>query len=224
MKNALLPCLFLCITGCPSIHTLRTAEVLKPGQSEVVAHAGSNGIIVSASVEAGGESDGASGGLLLPFAVASYRTGIADRLDMQIKVDLGILPELSLGYQFVGTPGEGGLAVSGTIGAKYLQTVALAGDSSESLSIIYVPLTLMADLPLNGHKIIVRGGTMVLKFGDEVFIKPMFGIAAQVRLGQIKLLPELNYMHGTSLNESDGAGNSASFSAGQLAFGLGFVF
>jgi hypothetical protein len=224
MKNRLLPVIFLCITGCPSIHTLRTAEVLKPGQSEIVAHAGSNGIVVSADVDAGGDSAGGSGALLLPFAVASYRTGIAERLDMQIKVDLGILPELSLGYQFVGTPGEGGVAVSGTIGAKYLQTVAIAGDSSDSSSIIYMPLTLMADLPLNGHKIILRGGSMMIKLGDDVFIKPMFGIAAQVRLGRLKLLPELNYMHGTSLNESDGAGNSASLSAGQLAFGLGFVF
>jgi hypothetical protein len=72
----------------------------------------------------------------------------------------------------------------------------------------------MADLPIDGHKIILRGGSMVLKFGDNVFIKPMLGVAAQVRLGKIKLLPELNYMHGTSLNESDDAGNSDSFSAG----------
>jgi hypothetical protein len=224
MKNILLPALFLCITGCPSIHTLRTAEVLKPGQSEVVGHVGSNGFVVSADASVAGESAEASGGLLLPFAVVSYRTGIADRMDMQIKVDLGILPELSLGYQFVGTPGEGGLAVSGTVGMKYLQTVALAGDSSGSSSVVYLPLTLMADLPIDGHKIILRGGSMVLKFGDNVFIKPMLGVAAQVRLGKIKLLPELNYMHGTSLNESDDAGNSASFSAGQLAIGLGFVF
>jgi hypothetical protein len=213
------------VAGCPSVHTLRGAEVMPVGKTETVAHVGMNGVLVSASATAGDESESGSAAGLLPFAAFSYRTGVADRVDVQVKAGLDIFPEISAAYQFIGTPGEGGNAVSASIGVKWFSMSA--GD--ESASVIYLPVALLADLPLGTAKLFIKGGATVIAAsgGDssDVSVKPMVGFGARVKLGGMTLMPELGYMHMASLSESSEEGDvSAAVDAGLLAFGLGFAF
>jgi hypothetical protein len=208
------------LAGCPSVHTLRGAEVLPVGKSEMVTHVGVNGVVAAAEVEQGGTTEAGSVGAFLPWAAFSYRTGVADRLDVQVKAGLDIFPEISAAYQVVGTPGEGGTAVSVSIGAKWFSMGA--GDTD--LSLVYLPVSVLADLPLGAAKLFLRGGAMVIgasnSDGSEFFAKPLVGLGARVKLGGMTLMPELNYLHAGSAAED----SSVNIDAGLAAFGLGFVF
>ena len=126
MKRAQLMIAVISMTllGCPSVHTMRGAEVLPSETSEVVTHVGMNGILIAASAEAEGESDSTAGQGVLPWAAFSYRAGLGNNMDFQVKTDLGLFPELGLAYQFVGAPGSGQPAVSAYLGAKYFSAGA----------------------------------------------------------------------------------------------------
>ena len=95
MKRAQLMIAVISMTllGCPSVHTMRGAEVLPSGTSEVVTHVGMNGILIAASAEAEGESDSTAGQGVLPWAAFSYRAGLGNNMDFQVKTDLGLFPE-----------------------------------------------------------------------------------------------------------------------------------
>ena len=214
----------LAASGCPAVHTMRTAEVLKPGETQMVVHTGMNGALLVGSATVEGEGDSAGVGFMVPWAVASYRVGVVDRLDFQIKSDVTLLPELSLGYQLIGTPGEGGLAASAVVGMRWLTFGgATTEGSGDSTSLIYLPVTGMVDLPLGSNKVFLRGGTMVIAGGGETYVRPMVGLGATVKLGELTLMPEIDYMHvaGGSVEEED---VSASVNLSLLAFGLGFAF
>ena len=213
------------LLGCPSVHTMRGGEVLPEGKSEIVTHVGMNGALVAASATAEGESESDSAAAVLPWAAFSYRRGLGNKLDFQVKTDLGIFPELGVGYQLVGTPGQGGTAISVYAGAKYFS--AGAGDSS--VSVVYAPLTMLADLPLGSASLMVKGGVMVLGAmgGDESSFtaKPLVGVGARVKMGGLTLLPEVNYMHaGSESASSDDGSSSVSVGGGLIAYGLGFAF
>ena len=217
--------LSVALLGCPSVHTLRSAEVLPSGKSEVVTHVGMNGALVSAEASAEGESEGGSAAAVIPWAAFSYRAGLGNNLDFQAKFDLGLFPELGVAYQFIGTPGQGGTAVSAYLGAKYFS----GGAGESSGSVIYSPAVLLADLPLGASVITVKGGLMILGAsagGESSFTaKPLVGVGARVKVGGLTLLPEVSYMHGISETASSGDGTaSASVDAGLLAYGLGFSF
>ena len=209
------------LLGCPSVHTMRSAEVLPAGKSEIVAHVGQNGFLATASGTVEGESDSGSGAALFPWAAFSYRTGLGNNLDFQIKTDLSILPELGVAYQVVGVPGQGGFAASLYAGAKYL------GSSGGSLA--YLPVVAMADLQLVCSTVRVQGGVMISSLSSdsatETAVKPLVGVSARVKLGGITLLPEVNYGELLSLDvaSEDGADN-VSASLGFLAWGIGFAF
>ena len=147
------------LIGCPSVHTMRSAEVLPSGQSENVVHVGQNGLLITAEATAEGETEGGSAAGVIPWAAYSYRAGLGNNLDFQVKVDMGLFPELGLGYQFVGTPGQGGTAVSAYVGTKYIG----AGAGESQFSLVYAPVVLLADLPLGGSQVTVKGGFMVIK-------------------------------------------------------------
>ena len=209
------------LLGCPSVHTMRSAEVLPAGKSEIVAHVGQNGFLATASGTVEGESDATSGAALIPWAAFSYRTGLGNNLDFQIKTDPSILPELGVAYQVVGVPGQGGFAASLYAGAKYL--------SSSAGSLAFVPVAALVDLPLGDASVTVKGGVMISSLSNEsateTAVKPLVGISARVKLGGITLLPEVSYGELLSLDATseDGADN-VSASLGFLAWGIGFAF
>ena len=227
MKRAQLMIAVISMTllGCPSVHTMRGAEVLPSGTSEVVTHVGMNGILIAASAEAEGESDSTAGQGVLPWAAFSYRAGLGNNMDFQVKTDLGLFPELGLAYQFVGAPGSGQPAVSAYLGAKYFS----AGAGDELGSVLYAPLTLLADLPLGENKVTVKGGFMLISASgggsSTASSYPLLGVSGRVKLGGMTLMPEINYMHaGSESAASDDGSASVSVGGGLIAYGLGFSF
>lgn len=213
------------LIGCPSVHTMRSAEVLPSGQSENVVHVGQNGLLITAEATAEGETEGGSAAGVIPWAAYSYRAGLGNNLDFQVKVDMGLFPELGLGYQFVGTPGQGGTAVSAYVGTKYIG----AGAGESQFSLVYAPVVLLADLPLGGSQVTVKGGFMVISASGNddqtVATQPLLGLSGRIKLGGMTLLPEVSYMHGGSETASSSDGStSASVGAGLIAYGVGFSF
>ena len=181
MKRAQLMIAVISMTllGCPSVHTMRGAEVLPSETSEVVTHVGMNGILTlppprrraSLTARPGGF---ALGGVLVPF-------GLGNNMDFQVKTDLGLFPGARARLSVRRRAGSGQPAVSAY---WVLRRSAGAGDSSGS--VLYAPLTLLADLPLGENKVTVKGGFMLISAsggGSSTAAATRFWVSAGVKLG-----------------------------------------
>ena len=135
-----------------------------------------------------------------------------------------MFPELGLAYQFVGAPGN----VSRSPLTWVLSILAQA-QATASGSVLYAPLTLLADLPLGENKVTVKGGFMLISASgggsSTASGYPLLGVSGRVKLGGMTLMPEINYMHaGSESAASDDGSASVSVGGGLIAYGLGFSF
>lgn len=186
----------LVTTSCASPLSLRGARVLEPGEVEVLA---------SPQVQFGVAED-EHGFSFKPEL--SARFGLVDRVDLQLRVDPTLIPEVSAGYQVLGDPRrDDDLALSVTGGAKV--GVEYYGSG---FTFAAVPLQMLLEVPLT-DVIAFTGGLR----GSLVAIAPLstrnqfFGAAddaepfgatlgamagLRVKTGALVLQPELGVAGG----------------------------
>ena len=213
--------LSMLLLGCPSVHTMRSAEVLPKGKSEFVVHLGQTGFAASGQATTSQETTTASDEFLWETTAFSYRSGLGDNLDFQVKTDLGIAPEFGIGYQVVGVPGEGGVAATVYGGVKYTNIFGL--------SIVYVPTFALLDLPLGSSSVTLKAGAMTSRVGlagESLSVtKPLIGLSARIKLGSFRLIPEFSYTEIFNTNElSEDNTESIGVAVGFVSAGLGLAF
>ncbi|MEN9800388.1 MAG: hypothetical protein RL653_4085 [Pseudomonadota bacterium] len=147
--------------GCSTPLSLRRAQVLDRGQAEVmVSPQFQVGFLAdrvkwgwSMALEPLNEEKTLPGGLF-GWGELSARFGVADRMDLQLRVDPSLLPEVAVGYQLLGKTGVSATrAATVTAGIK-VGTSMLAGRSDVVISI---PLQFLYDIPLGEHVVWVTG-------------------------------------------------------------------
>lgn len=173
--------------GCSTPLSLRGARVMEPGEVEVIV---SPQLQVPAVVGTGGGQSSAVA--LQPFGwvEASARFGLVDRLDMQLRLDPSIVPEVSVGYQLLGEPARNDdFALTLTAGIKP-SFLLLAANVS-------VPLQVLVEMPFNDVFAFTGGLRLIPSvftiFGAGNIFAFAPGATAGVRLkaGGFVLQPEL---------------------------------
>jgi hypothetical protein len=135
--------------GCSSPLASRRAQVVEPGELEVAFIP----YVEATAIIAAPQFPGA-----YPFAEASARFGLVDRLDVQLKVDPTIIPEVSVGYQLVGDPAKNDFAFTLTGGVKP-SVLLLPGVGAAGL--ITTPVQAIMDVPLGETSALVAGVRMI---------------------------------------------------------------
>lgn len=132
-------------TGCSSPLASRRAQVIEPGELELqfVPYVEATAIVAAPTLPGA-----------YPFAEASARFGLVDRLDLHIKVDPTIIPEVSLGYQLVGDPTKNELAFTITGGVKP-SVFMFPGLGAAGL--ITTPMQAIVDVPVGDTATLVAG-------------------------------------------------------------------
>jgi hypothetical protein len=150
-----------------------------------------------------------------PWVEASVRFGLVDRVDLQLRFDPSLLPEVDVGYQLVGDPTrDDDLAVTVTGGFKgsFL--------SAAGAGVVYVnlPLQLLADLPIN-ESFGLMGGLRVIPnalfgFGGgaagSIFgAAPGVVVGLRLKVGGFVLSPEFALASNFPVLGAAAAGGSA---------------
>lgn len=154
--------LSLLSVGCSTPLSVRRAQVLNPGQAEVmVSPQFQVGTLADSVGQFNGsysEETGAQGGRVFGWGELSARFGVAERMDLQLRVDPSLLPEVAVGYQFQGRTGTSIThAATFTAGIK-LGAPGLLGNSLGSGGfLLSIPLQLLCDIPLGEHAVLVAG-------------------------------------------------------------------
>lgn len=132
-------------TGCSSPLASRRAQVIEPGELELsfVPYVEATAIVAAPTFPGA-----------YPFAEASARFGLVDRLDVQLKVDPTIIPEVSVGYQLVGDPSKNELAFTLTGGVK--PSVFLFPGVG-AVGLITTPIQAIVDVPVGETAVLVGG-------------------------------------------------------------------
>ncbi|MEN9800389.1 MAG: hypothetical protein RL653_4086 [Pseudomonadota bacterium] len=183
---AVVAVLSLLSVGCSTPLSVRRAQVLNRGQAEVMVSpqfqvgvlADNLGQISTPFFESGGRL---SGGRVFGWGEVSARFGVAERMDLQLRVDPSLLPEVALGYQFLGETGvsatrSGTVTVGLKVGAP-----ALFGSAYEH-TLVGIPVQLLYDLPLGEHAVLVTGLRVIPSITrDYVSVAP--GAVAAVSFG-----------------------------------------
>jgi hypothetical protein len=225
MKSPLIPSLLLLLAGCPSALQMRGARVLEEGKTETTYFLGLNGLAGGVSGTAEGQTESVSGALLGPWVAYSWRRGMGDRWDLQIKTDLQIFPEVVGAYQLLGNPADSsGVAVSVQAGARILPVLAAGGGDSSGGIFGSAGLGLLTDLPVSDAFAVTLSVKAVVMFADgESIVRPAVGLLLPIKLSSVTLLPEIGYIHyGDADETSDEVSASAFF--GNLSLGVGMAF
>jgi hypothetical protein len=154
-----LAALALLVVGCSTPLSVRRAQVLNPGQAEVMVSPQFQAGTLADSVGQFGsysEERGERVGRVFGWGELSARFGVAERMDLQLRVDPSLLPEVALGYQFQGRTGTSVTqAATFTAGLK-VGAPGLTGNSSGGF-VVSIPLQLLYDIPLGEHAVLVAG-------------------------------------------------------------------
>ena len=158
--------------ACSTPLSLRGARVMQPGELEVIVSPQVRvDVLTLVKDERPPRKD-----LVVFTPEVSARFGIADRLDLQLRVDQTILPEVTAGYQLVGDPGrDDDVAVTVTGGFK----VTWLGWRDAFLNI---PVQLLVDVRLN-NAVALTGGLRVVGMGGVGVGGPVIGVAPGVTGG-----------------------------------------
>ena len=202
--------------GCSTPLSLRGARVLEPGEVEV---------IVSPQVQIPTviSTTGTPASLTLPtygWAEGSVRFGVAERLDMQLRIDPSIIPEISIGYQLIGDPArDDEFALTFTAGIK--PTFVLVA------SYVNLPLMLLVDIPINdtlgvtgGLRVIPNVLSVIGGQGGNLFgVAPGLVAGLRVKTGPFVFQPEIGVSANLPIGASAG-GQSINF----IGAGVGVAF
>jgi hypothetical protein len=175
---------FALSAACATPLSMRNARVVEKGEVEV---------LVSPQAQLSYQIiDGKlRGPQPLPWGEASLRFGVADNLDLQLRFDPGVLPEISAGYQLIGDPAkDDDMAVSVTGGLK--PALGALGDTS----VVYAsaPLQVLADIPL-APGFFLTGGLRVIPNMTILNDNIGFGVAPGVTGGLRFVLADFLVIH-----------------------------
>lgn len=173
--------------GCSTPLSLRGARVMEPGEVEVIV---SPQVQVPAVVgTAGGQSAGSP---IQPFAwvEGSVRFGVIDRLDLQLRIDPSVVPEVTAGYQLLGDPTRNddfALTVTAGIKPSFLLVA----------SNVNIPLQVLVEVPFNETLAFTGGVRMIpsvltiFSAGNLFAFAPGVTAGLRVTAGSFVLQPEL---------------------------------
>jgi hypothetical protein len=223
--------------GCSSPLASRRAQVLEPGELEVSLVP----YVEGTKVFAQGSTSYSPVDLAYPSGEATARFGVMERVDVQLKVDPTIIPEVNVAVQAVGDPSKDEFALTFSGGVKPT-IVAMPGFAG---GLITVPLEVIADIPISDALIAVAGarvipaylfatslgagggtftiapgvfGAVHMKLGDTFFVRPELAINGAIplvgnALGQTTVLAG----QGNTVNVAASLGVGATFDFGKKA-------
>lgn len=202
------------LAGCSTPLANRTARVLPVGEVELAGSVGGYGSVIG-----GGPSTPGA-----PHVEGSARFGIAENLDLQLRVDEQLFPELVLGSQLIGDQHqEQDVAVAIAAGAR---TAVFPDTKFANLS---VPLMVLVDIPFEAVRFTITSRNIVgILFGrgGGMSFTPGLSLGATMPLGpQFFLRGEL--AGNTTILQAGGALDDALPSYGgtyAFALGLGYRF
>lgn len=211
--------LLLCLSaGCATPLASRRAQVLEKREVEMV--------IVPAGVLA---IDDQGRQLVVPHVEGSIRFGVFDDVDVQLKFDESLIPELVVGWQFVGDPRVNEFAMTITAGGKvgilppwstYSGSDALNGNLS-------LPFQLLIDLPVGEESALYFGTRTILGSsfglsGTSVAVTPGLLVGLSLNLGGFILQPEVGVNAPVFLSGGSVGLDAAVFAAVGVGFGSRF--
>ena len=171
--------------ACSTPLSLRGARVMEQGELEVIASPQVNVDVLSVV-------DGHEPPLgLLIAPELSARFGIADRVDLQLRVDKTVLPEVSVGYQLVGDPtrdDDFALTVTGGLKPSWLLSREV---------FLSAPVQLLAEVPFNKDVALTGGLRVVAGAGLDnnsdavVAVSPGVTAGVRWRMGPFVFHPEI---------------------------------
>lgn len=211
------------LAGCSTPLSLRGARVLEPGEVEV---------LVSPQAQLGYAPQGLvqSSTRLYPLAWGelSGRFGIAERMDLQLRIDPSIIPEVSVGYQLLGDPARNDdLALTLTGGLKLAPAALAFGAGYANL-----PLQVLVEAPVNDVVAFTAGVRVIPNLlalfngsgGVGFGIAPGLVGGIRVKLGAFVLQPELGLSGNFPIAGVDASGINEYVGIQNVAatFGLNF--
>lgn len=145
--------LSLLSVGCSTPLSLRRAQVLNRGQAEVM---------VSPQFQVGRLADKlgmleSGAGNVFGWGELSARFGVMDRVDVQLRVDPSLLPEVAVGYQFAGQTGVSATSATTVTAGVKVGAPGLFMSSEADRAVLSIPLQLLHDHPLGEHVVAVVG-------------------------------------------------------------------
>jgi hypothetical protein len=190
MKNLLVG-LVVCVgvlgAGCSTPLALRGARVLEPGEVEVLF---SPQVQLPVVVGTGGGQSSAAAIQPFGWAEASARFGLIDRLDLQLRLDASIVPEVSVGYQLLGDPARNDdFALTLTAGVKPSFLIVAAN--------VNVPLQVLVEVPFNDTFAFTGGLRMIPSVfsifgaGNIFAFGPGAVAGVRIKTGNFVFQPEL---------------------------------
>lgn len=191
MKHAAtLAAVLVALAGCSSPLASRRAQVMEPGELEV------SFVPYGEATAIAAKGTGAAQPVAYPFAEATARFGVVDRMDIQLKVDPTIIPEINVAYEIIGDPTKNDFAVTASLGLKP-SVIAVPGASA---GLITTPLELIMDVPLGDTSALVVGTRIipavtfagaVTAVAGAVTVAPGGFVALHIDLGPFFVRPEI---------------------------------
>jgi hypothetical protein len=182
-------------TGCVNMSTLQTARTIPVDEIEVVT---GGGYYMSPNLSESSSSDQSSDGDLdplgLPYIEVAGRIGIAEYLDLGLKITLPGTIAFDVKYQLVDLDG---LAMAAGFGLGYLHLGSGSDDSSSSADIIDIMVPLYISYHFN-ESFTVYGSpkyVMRLNLGSDSDPAQLLGAGGGLRIGnQVGVYLEATYM------------------------------
>ncbi len=179
-------------TGCSSLTTMQTANVIAPGETESGVALLQNRVLPD-----GVQSVGADGNVSYYTMEFTYRRGVADKLDMGFKL-YPLAAEIDAKYQFIKT---GRFALSGNFGVAYT-SLAQGSESNEKTNFVdFYPTVLITYHVGQNFSLTVAPKTIFAYYSDSnmrgLNVIPGVTLTAAIGGGAagqgFKLMPELGY-------------------------------
>lgn len=169
--------------GCSTPLSLRGARVVEPGELEVLASPQVHVLAVP-------NSDSAYDVRTVGWGEVSARFGLVDRVDLQLRIDPSVIPEISAGYQLVGDPArtdDVAVSITGGIRPTFLGNRLVAS----------LPVQVLVEVPLAGELFALTAGVrtvpLVAITADSFGVGVGPGVVAgfRTRLGPFVVQPEV---------------------------------
>jgi hypothetical protein len=129
----------------------------------------------------------------------SARFGVVDRVDVQVRVDGQVLPEVSAGIQLLGDPKrDDDVALTVTGGARIAVLPSLVAGST-SVGQLTIPLQLLGEVPLADGVALTGGARVVPGFNSETGpgVAPGLLAGLRVKWGALVVHPEVGFAVGS---------------------------
>jgi hypothetical protein len=163
---------------------------------------------------------------VLPNLELSGRFGVVKDVDLQLRLDTFLYPEVAVGYQFLGSQLDAdSVAASVAIGGRFYAVPALGGQFDGNLS---VPVMVLVDIPIGPATLTLNSRNIVgilVGQGGSLSVTPGFSAAATFPYGDSPLFlrTEIGANYPILLaGEKNLSANAIAFYGGSI--GIGYTF